>query len=355
MPIYVDYTQAQNEIISEIQKQGLYEGTKTRLLVLMSTNNYIRTVDDLAGILCEYPGMPNQEELAICISSCIQEGLLKKCVILNILFCQQDAQCLQKFLDTLPEKIQVRIRNCRASYQESECVRVLGLLSGGSMGGYINASFLQRLKDARTEILLPMLNTSPNRDVIEILKERATAGIKIKILLPDYKNVVTKIRRGKEDVTYGWIEPLNNIDNIEIRIYTHVEDASIYSSVIIDKSICRFCVFDYVREKSSNGTLIEISKNGYDLNLINIIIDCFNGIWMRSRPVYENKFFHLIKDKKVWLFIALLVCLKVYFMTENTIQAIILNIMMAFSGMLITAMYKPITSFLSGLYKKIMK
>ncbi len=355
MAIYVDYSQAQSEIISEIQKEGFYEGPKTRLLVLMSTNNYIRTVDDLAGILCEYPGMPNQKELTVCINSCIQEGLLKKCVILGISFCQQDAKCLQQFLNILPEKIQIRIRNCRASYQESECVRVLGLLSGGSMGGYINASFLQRLQDARTEILLPMLNTSPNKNVIDILKERAKAGINIKILLPDYKSVVTKIRRGKEDVTYGWIESLNNIPNIEIRIYNHVEDAAIYSSVIIDRSICRICVFDYIREKSSNGTLIEISKNGYDLNLVNIIIDYFNGIWMHSRPVSESRFFHIIKDKRLWLFVSLLIGFKVYFMTDGSIQEIVLNIMMALSGMLITAIYKPIVSFLSSFYKKIMK
>ncbi len=73
-----------------------------------------------------------------------------------------------------------------------------------------------------------------------------------------------------------------------IRKYYNVEGAIIYSSMIIDRTLCRICVFDPEREKSSNGTIIEISKLGYNLNLIDIMLDTFNSIWLEAVPINSN-------------------------------------------------------------------
>ena len=340
MYIYAaDYSVDQKEIITELEKNGSFLETKTRLLVLMSTNNYRRTVSDLAGILCEYPGMPDQKELVTCINNCISEGFLKLSNNYGINFCCQDQECLEKFLNSLPEEIQKKIVDSRISYLGSECVTVLGLLSGGSSDGYINASFLQRMKEARKEILLPMLNTSPNENVINILKDQAKNGVKVRILLPDYKKVVSVIRGGKEDMTKEWVDKLRDIPNIDIRIYSTIKDAEIYSSLVIDKTLCRICVFDHIRQKSSNGTLIEINRNGYDLNLMDIFLDKFEDIWLRSRPVSESKIIHFLKDIRTWGFVGMLVSLIVFFRTTPPVNEIALNVFMVLGGSFVTTTY----------------
>lgn len=356
MLICADYSQAQNEIISEIQKSGLYKGEKTCLLVLMSTNNYIRTDKDLANILSEYPGMPSREKLLNCIHDCEREGFLKKTIINNGINSQcyyyQDSECMSRYLNTLPEEIQVKINVCRTTYQDSECVTVLGLLSGGGMKGYINSSFNLRMKEARSEILLPMLNTAPNEVIIEILKERAKAGVKVKILLPDFNKVVKKIRHAKEDATQGWITQLQDIENIEIRIYSRVEDASIYSSLIVDRKICRICVFDSEREKSSNGTLIEVAKNGYNLNIVEMMINRFYEIWLNSRCIDESIFKHYIKSKNTWLLIGFFICIFLYVLTNDLIQEVVLNIAMTLGGIFIGLIYQDGVKIVTNIYKK---
>lgn len=348
-----NYSEAQKEIIRNIEEAGLYSNVTTNLLVLMSTNNYIRSVDDLAGILCEYPGMPNPESLKKEINNCVQEGYLKKKLLRYIEYCYQDSECLEKYLSNLPSYIQEKIINCRTSYQGSECVRVLGLLSGGTQNGYINDSFLQELSNAQREILLPMLNTSPNQKVIEILKERASNGVKVKILLPDYEKVVSKIRCGKEDMTNKWVEQLAGTPNIEIRKYFKIEGAYIYSSLLIDKTFCRICVFDPVREKSSNGTLIEIHKNGYDLNLIKMFIDKFNDIWFDSMPVTDTRFTWLLKNKIFWLIVGISVSLVTYLNAKTPVRDISLNVMMALCGAFITSTYKDIFATIKKIYNKL--
>ena len=351
MPIYVDYSSEQYDIINIIQKQGYYEGIKTRLLLLMSTNNYARTISDLAGILCEYPGLSNQNELIRCIELCIKEGFLKTRDSLGISICYQDKECLEKFLAVLPDEICTKILHYRQTYLNSSCVTVLGLLSGGKELGFINSSFLQRLQEARSEILLPMLNTSPNENVIKILRERAEAGVQVKILLADYKKVVRKIRGGKDSTLEQWANSLEGVDNIEIRVYNKIADSNIYSSVVIDRVFCRICVFDNVKEKSSNGTLIELTKNGYDLNLTNIIADRFNEIWLRSRPVTTSKIAWFLQDKRCWLFAGILVCIPIYQYSNDAAQDVILNIIIALGGSLLTLLYENIGSAISSIYR----
>lgn len=330
MTITSSYSQTQNEIISKIQQVGLYKNDRTCLLVIMSTNNYVRTDDDLANILSEYPGFTSKDYIIKEIHKCVKEGYLKKKIIDNSIkkqtYYYQDNQCYMKFLNELPYDIQELIYLCRLSYKNSECVTVLGLLSGGSKDGYINSTFHNCLKNAQSEILLPMLNTAPNDTVISILKERAQSGVKVKILLPDFNRVVKKIRNVKVDATRGWIEKLHKVDNIDIRIYNRIEDSSIYSSFIIDRRLCRICVFDSEKEKSSHGTLIEISKNGYNLNLIDMMINRFNEIWFHSNPIDESFLIRLLKEKNVWLCFFFILSIIISYKTKNTIHEIFLNI-----------------------------
>lgn len=359
MQIIASYSQAQKDIISKLQQAGLYKRERTCLLVIMSTNNYVRTDDDLATILSEYPGITSKSNLKREIHRCEKEGYLKKKIVdsgvKKTIYYLQDEDGFQKFLRELPPDIQESIKLCRMSYKKTECVTVLGLLSGGGKDGYINSSFHLHLKEAQHEILLPMLNTAPNDIVINVLKERAQSGVKIKILLPDYNKVVKKIRNAKEDTSKGWIQKLQGIKNIEIRIYHHIEDSSIYSSVVIDRKLCRICVFDSKKEKSSNGTLIEVEKSGYNLNLIDMMIDRFNDIWLRSHPINESKLIWALKEKNTWLCIFLFIAIVVFFKTDNLIHEVALNISMTILGILIGVLYDDGKKITTKLYQKLKK
>lgn len=343
MAVIANYSQNQINIIDSIIKAGLYKGAITRVLVIMATNNYYRTICDLAGILCEYPGMPSQEELIPLIQECIDKGYLVEEQVLDSTYVYIDNDGLSRLLQEYPIHIQQMIMTGRKAYRDSVCVEVLGLLSGevlkGNPQGYINTSFLQRLEDARSEIYLPMLNTSPSDKVISILKKKAKEGVKIYILLADYETVTKKIRSGKPDMTPNWVEQLKNIDNILIRKYYHIEDSIIYSSLVVDKTLCRICVFDPIKEKSSNGTMIEVCKTNYDLNLVNIIVDTFNSIWIESVPVDENIFSRLIRRRESWILFSIIVSLIIFFNTEGDVHEIVLNICMALAGVFVSLVY----------------
>ena len=361
MPITATYSLLQENIIDELRKANLYEGPLTCLLVIMSTNKYIRTAKDLANILSEYPGIGSKESALHLIKECEKNGLLKakdaKYGLGDEQYYYQDNECFELFIEPFPNKIKAMIKECRKNYSSTLCVNVLGLLSGKETDEYINVSFHTLLNEAQKEILLPMLNTAANDSVIKILKNRASLGVSIKILLPDYERVVKKIRTAKSDSTKKWIEALSGIKNIEIRRYYKVEDSSIYSSVIIDKTICRICVFDSKREKSSNGTLIEVKKSGYDLNLTEMMIDRFNEIWFHSVPVDSSLIGRMLRTKYFWFILFLLLSILAFLKTDidSTMHEIALNIVFAIGGLLLGSFYKEGFKFVEKIYKRLVR
>ncbi len=361
MAITASYSQKQNSIIDEIKKANLHEGSITNFLVIMSTNRFFRTADDLANIVSEYPGIGRKETAKQLIELCEQRGLLKTKKAPNApssdKYYYQDNQCFEKFVESFPVKIKMMINDCRNSYNQSVCVEVLGLLSGREQDEYLNSSFHWRLREAQSEILLPMLNTAANETIIKILKDRASFGVKVKILLPDFNKVVKKIRNAQNDSTKKWIEELHGIKNIEIRRYNRIEDSSIYSSVIIDRKICRICVFDSKREKSSNGTLIEVKKSGYNLNLTEMLIDRFNEIWFHSVSIDSNIIINLLTNKHFWFITFLVLTIIIYLRTDmdSTVHEISLNIGFAIAGLLLGTLYKDGFKNIEKAYKKIMR
>ena len=349
MTKYVDLTKEQESIISKIKKTSLYEGYKTVFLVIMSTNNFIRTSEDLAKILSEYGEMPDYKEIEKIISECTDNNLLVSSENYGETYYFQNKECLDRFLLNYPEGIKKDIYAYRRLYANTESVRILGLLSGENEVeiGYNHASFLQRLNDAQSEILLPMLNTTPNRKVLEILKAKSNQGVKVKILLPDFQKVVKKIRAAKDDRTKIWMQELSGYSNIEIRLYSHIEEANIYSSVIVDNEICRITVFDYIKEKSSNGTLIELQKNGYNLNLIEIIRQWFFEIWNNARPSGESAFISVIKSKLFCEIIILIILLVLIILLSGVIQ----NILVGVFGTILVVVFQKICNLLVNAFR----
>ena len=316
----INYSGDQYEIIREIEKEGNFSKEKTRLLIIMSTYNFARTKEDLVGILCEYSGLSDKKRLKAAIEECIRDNYLTEVSVMGSSYCIQNEECLNNFLSSIPKDTRKKILLCRNQYNLSNRVKVEGLLSGGGKKGDINAEFIMLLQDAQSEILLPMFNTSANDRIIKILKDRALAGVKIKILLADYDKVVKKHRPGKQSTVNEWKDPLSQIDNVEIRIYTRLDDAEIYSSAIIDRRICRICVFDVRKEKSSNGTLITCTQEqGEKINLIDMMIIRFFEIWGRSYPVDKNRFIFMCVQYRIWEFVAAIFFCIFFIKSDNSL------------------------------------
>lgn len=344
-----EFTQEQQWIIAELQKRNIYEETLTPLLVLMATCDFARSADDLAGIICEYPGIDNLEKLKMSIHKCIEEGYLKEKNEFNCIICYMDEEGYDRFVSALDKDIQDVVVLSRKLYKNTECVVNYGLLSGGGNGGKVNSTFIQRIKEAREEVLLPMLNTDAHKSTVDAILDRAEHGVKVKILLADYDKVVKKLRNKKESSIPQWVAACENQSNIEIRIYEEVEDAILSSSVIIDRCIVRMCVIDPLTQKTSNGTLIECYKPGYDLNITKLVCDKFDDIWERARPINQSKYVKVISDPFMWTFSGIVLMMTIFFFIPGSKGQIVMSTLF---GMLLTTFVTQILQKIKKAYRE---
>lgn len=298
----VQFSQEQDDILTLFKQIDYYKEYFTPVMLLMSTGAFARDKDELIQILIEYPGLNETSRVSDTIEECISKKFLCRDNGKTTIY--QDNDAFERYLQSIVidescvadhdrlcvvvDDIKNRIRRCRETHANSKCVIDYGLLSGGTTNGASNTTFRERLKEAQQEILLPMLNTAAHTETIKILKAQDIKGVRIKILLADYEKVTKKLRSGRPDTTDAWIEALKDTNNVEIRIFSNLDDCILSSSVIVD-NILRLVVVDPRREKTSNGTLIECHKHGFSLNITEIVRDRFNEIWERSRPIFPKR------------------------------------------------------------------
>ena len=295
-------------------------------LILMSVRQYYRTKNDLVSILCEYPGLGNKDELRDCITACIAKGFLREKTIADITICYQDQECLQKFYDLqyireIDQKINVveKIETLRNKYANHTNCTIYGHLSGGETSGNAYLSFIARLKSARQQIWLPMINTDTHTDTIKVLKERAEHGVKIYILMANNK-IVDRFRGGNNYNRKKWIAEFKNVPNVKIRTYSKQKYSQLGSCVLIDNAVLRLAIFDYQRQKSTEGMLVEFFDPDVQLNIVNMFQEKLICAWIDSSPFYEKK--------EIWAYLILLalIGILVKFNNISNIQSIICSL-----------------------------
>jgi len=345
----VFYSQEQKDIITKLRISNCYTEIETPFIVVMATYNFARSKNDLKTMLSEYPGMDDYEQLEIIIEQALEKGYIKSKSDNGILIHYMDDESCLLAIKQYGKDIQDKILSCRNAFQESSCVINYGILAGGNPPGGMDSlgkvytTFIQTIKDAQKEILLPMINTQAHEVTIEALQQRAKKGVKIKILLAHYDKVASKLRNRKESSISDWVKAFEGVPNVSIRIYTNIDDAILASSVIIDRQIVRMCIFDHHKEKTSHGTLIECYKEGVELNLFRILYDKFNDIWERAHPVNEKKISKLLRNKYMPLFLAIIVLALIYFITDHEfLKSLVPNIFVVFLTLLARAGYQDI-------------
>jgi hypothetical protein len=164
---------------------------------------------------------------------------------------------------------------------------MLGAMNSESVYG----TFLDLLRNAHTEICLPMLVTPPYEITVSILQERARMGIHVRVLLasPNVAKqirgevVVDKARKAIND----WKNAARGYSKIEIRISHQVEDmCHMATSWTLDRRILRYDFYDPKHQRSLAGYMMEFdSSAGLDLNIVSLFQARFDDAWDQAQPL----------------------------------------------------------------------
>jgi hypothetical protein len=161
-------------------------------------------------------------------------------------------------------------------------VRVLGHMGQPE----VFDSYSTRLREAQGDVALPAIMTTPHLSAAEVLKERAQAGVKIRVLLAT-ADLAGEIRGAKmmgtaKERLEGWKIHAKGRRNFQVRVSKHRADLRDASSVLIDGKILRYDVYDDAVERTTDGTMIEV---GRPTNLSRMFQERFDDAWARARPL----------------------------------------------------------------------
>lgn len=343
----INYTSDEINLIDGIRNETNWEEMKVALLVIMSSKGYYRSKRDLASILSEYPHLDNQEELEDCIESCIDMNLLSRKTVDNLRLCYQSEVDFEQLLNSLgSNNIKDKLRRIRTSSLGKKAFKDLGSLSGIDSSGNSYVSFIRRLKGAQKEIWLPMLNTAAHNETVDVLKERAIRGVKVYILMADYKSVVNSIRVMRKSNIDAWEREMRDTRNVEIRIYKEKKYAQLASTVLIDDKILRVPIYDSFRQKSTEGHLIEFSDSSYNFNIVQWIKEELYRAWNSAVPVglrgIRLFFYTCFRRNLIWSVIIAIILILLYIVYNSIeiLSEIIQNLLVADITYIVTLFVK---------------
>ena len=134
-----------------------------------------------------------------------------------------------------------------------------------------------------------MLATTPKLESVPAIKERASKGVKVRILLgsPDFVVQLRgeTMRSTATDAIAGWTAIAATVPNIEVRIAHTLEDCYLSTCMLIDRNLLRLDVYDPHRQRSLQGVMVEFhAQDGLDLNVVRVFGQRFDEAWERAKP-----------------------------------------------------------------------
>ena len=163
-------------------------------------------------------------------------------------------------------------------------------IAGTMNDALVYQEYLDVIRGAQEEICLPMLATSPNLSSVPLLRERASKGVKVKILLGSPK-LTAKLRGAtmegaSKDSIHGWIRNSENHPRMCVKVCDSAEAMQIASCMMVDRRLLRFDVYDPWNQRSLEGIMLEIkSPSILDLNIIRIFRTHFESAWNEAKPI----------------------------------------------------------------------
>jgi hypothetical protein len=252
----------------------------------MATRQHARPERELLDIVLQYPGLENR----ISAEAALRELRALEWVVNrdseSLTLTAQSPDLLEHIGKRLQDgEVPDQLAALRAKLHPN-AARVLGPMTDGS----VYSTYLELLRSAQDEICLPMLVTTSQLASVEILRERAMAGVRVKILVGAPSVVAAMrgetMRPRAEQRTKEWVRNLGDLPTVEIRVSHDIEDMGLGSCMAIDSRIVRIDVYDPSQQRSLQGIMLELANpQGLDLNLVRIFLELFRGAWDRARPV----------------------------------------------------------------------
>jgi len=280
------------------------------LAVVMATRRYDRPERDLAEIVRHYPGLESVAEARLAIQDLLHRKWLTQTVIHGVAVTGRVPHLAHLIATHLGDQsVADRLLAIRVTLEPY--IKVLGPMENSS----VFHSYLDLLRSARSEICLPMLVTPPYEETVRALRERAEAGVRIRILLAAPTLAVkwrseTMRSISTERIT-AWVREFRNYPTVEIRLSRTAEDMELATCFSVDGEIVRFDIYDPYRQRSLEGVMIEVAApQGMLPNFVRIFLRLFEEAWANSAHVSltARLLWFLRKQWKAWLAIVLLLC-----------------------------------------------
>jgi hypothetical protein len=200
------------------------------------------------------------------------------------------------------ESISAKLLSLRRAHEPSVYVV-------GPMADYkVYTTYLSLLEGSQSVINMPMLATAPEAlGSLDVITSRAQRGVVVRILLGSPK-LISRVRGGvvgessKKNIKH-WKNIVKKSKRIKVRVSNVSKDMIIGTCMSIDGRVLRLDVYDFMKQRSKEGIMLEASAtDGRSLNIIEMFDIYFEQAWVRARPIdligsmlwYFSKNWHFI-------------------------------------------------------------
>lgn len=278
-------TRDELNVVLALRKAGLPANAAT-LAVVMATREHARPEAELADIVRQYQSLETRSEAEQAIAELRRRGWLIESESYGQHFIHQAPDLRDKLAKIIDDpQTSTRLLQLRSFLEPN--VRIVGPMNER----VVYETYLDLLRQAQSEICLPMLATSPRLSSVSILQERSQKGVHIRILLGSPK--IVAILRGEtmaamaREAIIGWKENARQFPRMQIRVVHSVEDMLIATCMTIDRQLLRFDVYDPAKQRSLQGVMLEVeSPVGLRLNLVGLFQERFESAWVRAQPIH---------------------------------------------------------------------
>jgi hypothetical protein len=266
--------------------QQLYQEGLSRpasiLAIVMATRAYSRSENDLVEIVRQYPGMESAVDARKAIQDLRALGwLIQREVYGKKLIIQEPAlrtSIAKRLRQPEVEKQLSKLRVDLAAY-----VEVVGSMPENA----VFHSYLRLLESAQNEICLPMLVTAPYEDTVEVLRNRAQAGVRVRILLAEPALAArmrsANVRSISAERIRLWQQNFRDCPHASVRLCRTAEDMELATCFSVDGRTVRFDIYDPYGQQSLEGVMLEVaSPQGLTPNFVRIFVRLFDDAWSRS-------------------------------------------------------------------------
>lgn len=268
-------------LAQDLERTGISKPASV-LAIVMATRGHARPESELVEILRQYPGLESPIDVRRGINELKTKQWLAQTSSYGSTLTHQAPELRELIADTLKNPLLVeKLKIMRANLEPT--VRVLGAMKDEC----VYHTFMDLLRSAEREICLPMLATPPYDETVRILRERAEAGVKVRILLA-VPSLVAKwrgepMRRKAVERIHQWRELFADRESVSIRLCRVAEDMELATCMSMDGVVVRLDIYDPYAQRSLEGVMLEIiSPPGLSPNLVRIFQNLFNTAWDRA-------------------------------------------------------------------------